>query len=75
MVRNVNFLVSPSLLDDLWVVARKQAKIDDAKATTDTAAKQLRMEEADTFRGVHLDPNAHHWDEVWKSLSVMANFH
>lgn len=20
--------------------------------------------EADTFRGVHLDPNAHHWDEV-----------
>ncbi|KIM48390.1 hypothetical protein M413DRAFT_22895 [Hebeloma cylindrosporum] len=45
-------------------VARKQAKIDDAKATTDTAAKQLRMEEADTFRGVHLDPNAHHWDEM-----------
>jgi hypothetical protein len=21
-------------------------------------------EEADTFRGVHLDPNAEHWDEV-----------
>lgn len=20
--------------------------------------------EADAFRGVHLDPNAHHWDEV-----------
>jgi hypothetical protein len=20
--------------------------------------------EADTFRGVHLNPNAHHWDEV-----------
>jgi hypothetical protein len=51
-------------LNDLWIVARKQAKIDDLKATSDTAAKQLRMEEADTFRGVHLDPNAHHWDEV-----------
>ncbi len=22
------------------------------------------MAEEDTFRGVHLDPNAHHWDEV-----------
>jgi len=64
-----------SLLNNLWIVARKQAKIDDAKATTDTAAKQLRMEEADTFRGVHLDPNAHHWDEVWKSFSLMENFH
>ncbi|ESK98469.1 hypothetical protein Moror_219 [Moniliophthora roreri MCA 2997] len=28
------------------------------------ASKQARMEEADTFRGVHLDPNAHHWDEM-----------
>ncbi|KAJ7275367.1 hypothetical protein B0H12DRAFT_1319136 [Mycena haematopus] len=28
------------------------------------ANKQARMEEADTFRGVHLDPNAHHWDEM-----------
>ncbi|KAF9073850.1 hypothetical protein BDP27DRAFT_1318265 [Rhodocollybia butyracea] len=28
------------------------------------AHKQARMEEADTFRGVHLDPNAHHWDEM-----------
>lgn len=24
----------------------------------------LATTEADTFRGVHLDPNAHHWDEV-----------
>ncbi|EAU93442.2 hypothetical protein CC1G_04421 [Coprinopsis cinerea okayama7 len=23
-----------------------------------------RVEDADTFRGVHLDPNAHHWDEM-----------
>ncbi|KAF5382894.1 hypothetical protein D9757_006294 [Collybiopsis confluens] len=28
------------------------------------ASKQARMEEADTFRGVHLDPNAHHWDDM-----------
>ena len=42
----------------------KQAKADEAKATSETAAKQLRLEEADAFRGIHLDPNAHHWDEV-----------
>ncbi|KAF8827423.1 hypothetical protein HHX47_DHR4000427 [Lentinula edodes] len=28
------------------------------------AHKQARMEQADTFRGVHLDPNAHHWNEM-----------
>lgn len=27
------------------------------------AVKQAK-EEADAFRGIHLDPNAHHWDEV-----------
>ncbi|KAG6837034.1 hypothetical protein H0H93_015897 [Arthromyces matolae] len=37
--------------------------------TTETAenvpaSKQTRKEEADAFRGVHLDPNAHHWDEM-----------
>lgn len=26
-------------------------------------------QEADAFRGVHLDPNAHHWDEVRHHLS------
>jgi len=25
--------------------------------------------EADTFRGLHLDPNAHHWDEVRSPFS------
>ncbi|KAF8641122.1 hypothetical protein AX17_000764 [Amanita inopinata Kibby_2008] len=29
-----------------------------------SSAKLLRSEEADTFRGVHLDPNASHWDEM-----------
>ena len=32
--------------------------------STVTTNKPSRSEEADTFRGVHLDPNAHHWDEV-----------
>jgi hypothetical protein len=42
------------------------AKANDAAEAAVIAAanKQARIEEADTFRGVHLDPNAHHWDEV-----------
>ena len=46
--------------------ARKM-KIPDTKEVAETVAaahKQARSEEADTFRGLHLDPNAHHWDEV-----------
>ncbi|KAJ7919110.1 hypothetical protein B0H13DRAFT_1606518 [Mycena leptocephala] len=35
-----------------------------ACASVGAANQQARMEEADTFRGVHLDPNAHHWDEM-----------
>ncbi|EGN91936.1 hypothetical protein SERLA73DRAFT_80019 [Serpula lacrymans var. lacrymans S7.3] len=26
--------------------------------------KKQRLQEADTFRGLHLNPNAHHWDEM-----------
>ncbi|KAG7450247.1 uncharacterized protein BT62DRAFT_1072351 [Guyanagaster necrorhizus] len=46
-------------------VSRK-AKGMDGKESTEVseAHKQARLEEADTFRGVHLDPNAHHWDEM-----------
>lgn len=42
------------------------AKLQDAKDAADisSADKQARSVEADTFRGIHLDPNAHHWDEV-----------
>lgn len=44
---------------------------DIAEAAVIAAAnKQARIEEADTFRGVHLDPNAHHWDEVCFFQSV-----
>ncbi|KDR84798.1 hypothetical protein GALMADRAFT_53483 [Galerina marginata CBS 339.88] len=41
-----------------------QIYTEEAKTSSDTAAKQLRSEEADAFRGVHLDPNVHHWDEM-----------
>lgn len=47
----------------------KQAKADEARVTSETAAKQLRLEEADAFRGIHLDPNAHHWDDVGLTYS------
>ncbi|TDL28821.1 hypothetical protein BD410DRAFT_247108 [Rickenella mellea] len=41
------------------------AKPPDLKHAAEVAAqKQARMETADAFRGVHLDPNAHHWDEM-----------
>lgn len=42
------------------------AKLQDVKDAADinSADKQARSVEADTFRGIHLDPNAHHWDEV-----------
>lgn len=41
-------------------------KLADMKAAVDVsdAQKQAMSETADAFRGVHLDPNAHHWDEV-----------
>lgn len=44
----------------------RNAKLLDAKEAAESAAadKQARSVEADTFRGIHLDPNAHHWDEV-----------
>ncbi|TFK76841.1 hypothetical protein BDN72DRAFT_953354 [Pluteus cervinus] len=44
----------------------RKTKSPETKATPDAAAppKPTRSEEADTFRGLHLDPNAHHWDEM-----------
>ncbi|KAK7463860.1 hypothetical protein VKT23_005795 [Stygiomarasmius scandens] len=43
---------------------RKPKLPDPKEVEMAEASKQARMEEADTFRGVHLDPNAHHWDEM-----------
>ncbi|KAG6832239.1 hypothetical protein H0H92_004204 [Tricholoma furcatifolium] len=44
----------------------RTAKLHDTRETTPSIApaRQSRMEDADTFRGVHLDPKAHHWDEM-----------
>lgn len=36
----------------------------DAPPSTSAAEQQARSAEADTFRGVHLNPNAHHWDDM-----------
>ncbi|KAJ7783422.1 hypothetical protein DFH07DRAFT_908018, partial [Mycena maculata] len=52
--------VKPTLADRNLVL-KEAAALERASAA---ANKQARMEEADTFRGVHLDPNAHHWDEM-----------
>ncbi|KAJ7785966.1 hypothetical protein B0H16DRAFT_1708191 [Mycena metata] len=46
---------------DRNLASKEAAALELASAA---ANKQARMEEADTFRGVHLDPNAHHWDEA-----------
>ncbi|EED81264.1 predicted protein [Postia placenta Mad-698-R] len=44
----------------------RAAKASEQKQATEAAAaqKQAVAAEEDTFRGVHLDPNAHHWDEM-----------
>ncbi|KAF8845315.1 hypothetical protein BDN67DRAFT_448473 [Paxillus ammoniavirescens] len=39
-------------------------KAEAPKAEDALAPKQVAPQEADAFRGVHLDPNAHHWDEM-----------
>ena len=36
----------------------------EALAAEVDAQKEALAAEADAFRGVHLAPNAHHWDEV-----------
>jgi len=33
-------------------------------AAAEAAAEAAQKESADAFRGLHLDPKAHHWDEV-----------
>lgn len=53
----------------------RKAKADDLAGAAETAAanKQARMVEADAFRGIHLDPNAHHWDEVGGTIFRYSN--
>ncbi|KAI0639145.1 hypothetical protein C8Q77DRAFT_1044914 [Trametes polyzona] len=66
---------NPVKLDNDFPTAAEVAQGRIAKAAEKTAASEaaavhkqsvmaeLQAEE-DTFRGVHLDPNAHHWDEM-----------
>lgn len=44
----------------------RSAMLSEKQEAAQTAAlqKQAMRAEADAFRGVHLDPNAHHWDEM-----------
>lgn len=44
----------------------RRQKAAETKAASDAldAQRQAMSETADAFRGVHLDPNAHHWDDM-----------
>lgn len=59
-------------------IARAAEKLAaaDAAAVHKQAVKAELQAEEDTFRGVHLDPNAHHWDEVrlWPFVSSKLEF-
>ncbi|KAG1755030.1 uncharacterized protein EDB91DRAFT_1042587 [Suillus paluster] len=44
---------------------RPSPKIPESQKLSDAPhSKTVTLEEADAFRGVHLDPNTHHWDEM-----------
>jgi hypothetical protein len=44
---------------------REEMEASALRATESKAARKEELQQqADTFRGVHLDPKAHHWDEV-----------
>lgn len=48
--------------------ARERA--EQARAALAAAKNAHLLEELDAFRGKHLDPNAHHWDEVRSSRAM-----
>lgn len=52
--------------DTVGASLTQKAKAAESKGAEEVnmANKAVRNEEAESFRGVHLDPNAHHWDEV-----------
>lgn len=55
-------------------VLKAQLAAETAAAQT-AAQKQAMIETAAAFRGVHLDANARHWDEVFEDLhSTNATF-
>lgn len=49
--------------DEFPTAAEVKSRLSEREAVL-AAHAQARLEQADTFRGLHLDPNAHHWDEV-----------
>jgi membrane-bound lytic murein transglycosylase B len=50
----------PALADPA-AIRKEQLK----QTRAETARKEaIQQQQADAFRGVHLDPKAHHWDEV-----------
>jgi hypothetical protein len=60
--------------------AGKKAKMEAAAATASqniVEAAALKLQQAataDAFRGVHLDPKAHHWDDVsGKTVSIRCS--
>lgn len=55
-----------SLAQRVDIIVGVKIKLADTKEAEAAVAANLqaRQEDADTFRGIHLDPNAHHWDEV-----------
>ena len=70
--------LTPALVDLAAKDARQKAVADQvqarerasqARAAAAAAHNAHLLEELDAFRGVHLDPNAAHWDEVRSSLS------
>jgi serine/arginine repetitive matrix protein 2 len=63
-IRPDDFPTAAEAVKGASVVANqpKSSKPEERQETAKQAA--TRVEDADTFRGVHLDPNAHHWDEV-----------
>lgn len=70
-------LVKICLKVDLsYAIAGRTSKMFEMKQAADAAAaqKQAVAAEEDGFRGVHLNPNAHHWDEVrrWDHVICMV---
>lgn len=54
----------PTAAEVAQETSTKKTKPSQEVATEPVTSAQVRQDEADTFRGVHLDPNAHHWDEM-----------
>jgi hypothetical protein len=66
----------------IWIVigisAGRIVKAEAPKAEDALVPKPVAPQEADAFRGVHLNPNTHHWDEVSEyssSTDILLTIH